>query len=289
MTELDAHALRKQLDADFELDKREEGDWDAFDLGDYVVENIGKKPKGLILDNAKAISKVYTAVFPSEKVLRRILDSNERDILLFTHHPMIWDPSPDRKPFINIPHELLGPLKEHRVSYYAIHIPLDAVGPYSTGVSFAKALGVPSERYFFEYGGVEVGVVGTIDLTGLSEFAERVRKAVGHEVKVWTYGSDVIKDSRVAVVGGGGCEPEIASDIADMGVNTYVTGITRIMETYPPSAQFHEVCKDNEINAIGTTHYSSEKFACVAMVDYFEKLGVPAEFIEDEPLLSDME
>ena len=285
---MDAQALRKQLDADFELDKREEGDWSAFDLGDYVVENTGKKPKGLILDNAKSITKVYTAVFPSERVLSRILDLNERNILLFTHHPMIWDPSPDRKPFTNIPHEFLSQLKERRVSYYAIHIPLDAVGPYSTGVSFAKALGVQPERYFFDYGGVDVGVVGTIDLTQLSEFADRVRKAVGHEVKVWNYGSGAIANSQVAVVGGGGCEPEIAADIADMGVNTYVTGITRIMETYPPSAQFHDVCKDNKINAIGTTHYSSEKFACIAMVDYFKNLGVPAEFIEDEPLLLDM-
>ncbi|MHA2140161.1 MAG: Nif3-like dinuclear metal center hexameric protein [Candidatus Thorarchaeota archaeon] len=286
---MDAKKLVKQLDVDFELDKREEGDWGEFDLGSYAVEGIGKKPKGLILDNAESITKVYTAVFPSEKVLHRILDSKEDDILLFTHHPMVWDPSPDRKPFRNFSHELLSPLKERRVSYYAIHIPLDAVGPYSTGVSFARAIGVQPGRYFFEYGGVDVGVVGTIDLTELSELAERVRKAVGHDVKVWNYGSDVITDSLVAVVGGGGCEPEIASEVADMGLNTYVTGITGVLETYPPSAQFHEVCKENEINAIGATHYSSEKFACIAMVDYFKKLGVPAEFIEDDPVMSDMD
>jgi putative NIF3 family GTP cyclohydrolase 1 type 2 len=286
---VDAQKLRKQLDADFELDKREEGEWSAFDLGGYAVESIGKKPKGLILDNAKSITKVYTAVFPSEKVIGRILDSNEYDILLFTHHPMIWDPSPDRIPFINIPHEFLDQLQERRVSYYAIHIPLDAVGPYSTGVSLAKALGIQPEHYFFDYGGVEVGVIGAIDLSTLSELAVRVTDAVGHDVKVWKYGSEVITDSQVAVVGGGGCEPEIASCIADRGLNTYVTGITAILETYPPSAQFHEVCKENQINTIGATHYSTEKFACIAMVEYFENLGVPAEFIEDDPVFSDME
>jgi putative NIF3 family GTP cyclohydrolase 1 type 2 len=285
---MDAEKLVKQLDTDFELDKREEGEWGEFDLGDYVVEGIGKKPMGLILDNANSITKVYTSVFPSEKVIRKILDSNEQDILLFTHHPMIWDPSPDRRPFRNISHELLSPLKGRRVSYYAIHIPLDAVGPYSTGVSLAKAIGVQPERYFFEYGGVEVGVIGTIDLATLSELAERVNNAVGHDVKVCNYGSDVIIDSQVAVVGGGGGEPDIASEVADMGLNTYVTGITGIFETYPPSAQFHEVCKEKEINVIGATHYSTEKFACIAMVDYFKKLGLPAEFIEDDPVLSDM-
>jgi putative NIF3 family GTP cyclohydrolase 1 type 2 len=286
---LDAKTLVKQLDADFELDTREEGDWDSFDLGHYVTENVGKKPKGLILDNAESITKVYTSVFPSEKVLERILNSNERDIMLFTHHPMIWDPAPDRGPFTNIPPELLGPLKEHRVSYYAIHIPLDANGPYSTGVSLAKALGINPERYFFEYGGVDVGVVGTIDVTTLSELADRVTNAVGHDVKVWNYGSETITNSQVAVVGGGGGEPDIATEVADMGLNTYVTGITSIIETYPPSAQFHEVCKDRKINAIGATHYSTEKFACIAMVDYFKNLGVPCEFIEDDPRFSDME
>ncbi|MFX1369652.1 MAG: Nif3-like dinuclear metal center hexameric protein [Promethearchaeota archaeon] len=286
---MDAKILYHQLDSDFELDKREEGEWGNFDLGNYVAENVGKKPKGLILDNAESIAKVYTAVFPSEKVLERIICSNERDILLFTHHPMIWAPAPDRRPFRNIPSEFLGPLRQQRVAYYAIHIPLDAVGPYSTGVSLAKALGINPERYFFEYGGVEVGVIGSIDLTSLSELAKRVHHAVGHEVKVWNYGSEVIRDSRVAVVGGGGGEPDIASSIADLELNTYVTGVTKIFETYEPSARFHDVCEDNEINVIGATHYSTEKFACIAMVKYFEELGVPSEFIEDEPLLSDME
>ncbi len=286
---MDAKILYHQLDSDFELDKREEGEWDDFDLGTYATENVGKKPKGLILDNAESITKVYTAVFPSEKVLERILDSNERDILLFTHHPMIWDLGLDEGVFRNIPHEFLGQLRKQRVSYYAIHVPLDAIGPYSTGVSLAKALRIQPERYFFQYFGVEVGVIGKTDLTRLSELGERVRTAVGHEVKIWTYGSDIITDSQVAVVGGGGSEPDIASCIADMGLNTFVTGVTRIFESYEPSVRFHETCKTNEINVIAATHYSTEKFACIAMVNYFEELGIPSEFIEDEPLFSDME
>jgi putative NIF3 family GTP cyclohydrolase 1 type 2 len=286
---MDAHSLYQRIDADFELEKCSEANWNTFDLNDYATENFKKTFMGLVLDNAESVDKVYTAVFPSEEVIGRLLDSGERDILLFTHHPMIWDTSLDGIPFRNIRHEFLSELKEHRISYYAIHVPLDRVGPYSTSVSLAKALGVEPERYFFEYFGAEVGVIGKIDRPTLSEFAACVKTAVGHKVKVWRYGSEDIKDSQVAVVAGGGSEPDVARDIAEAGLNMYVTGVTRMVESYEPSIIFHDLCQENAINVVGATHYSTEKFACIALVDYFTKLGLASEFIEDKPSLDDLE
>ena len=54
------------------------------------------------------------------------------------------------------------------------------------------------------------------------------------------------------------------------------------------SAATHELEKNSRINVIGGTHYSSEKFACIEMCKYFNKLGLEAEFIEDEPCFEDM-
>jgi putative NIF3 family GTP cyclohydrolase 1 type 2 len=286
---MDARSLFQRLDADFELEKCNEVDWDMSDLGDYITESFKKTRMGLVLDNTKSIDKVYTAVFPSEEVIRRLLDADERDILLFTHHPMIWDPSIEGRPFKHIPYELLGELKEKRISYYAIHVPLDRNGPYSTTVSLAKAVGVERDRDFFNYFGALVGVMGRTAKSSLSEFAEGVKNTVGHRVKVWRYGSEEIKDSQVAVVAGGGCEPEIAGEIAEAGLNTYLTGITRMMESYEPSVLFHDVCKENAINVIGATHYSTEKFACIALVDYFTNLDLKCEFLPDKPSFIDLE
>ncbi|MFX1262175.1 MAG: Nif3-like dinuclear metal center hexameric protein [Promethearchaeota archaeon] len=285
---MDSRSLYQKLNEDFELDKCNEGTW-GFDLGDYATESFKKTYKGLALDNAKSINKVYTAVFPSDEIVRRLLDSGEEDILLFTHHPMIWDINVDGRPWRNIRHDFLSELKEQRISYYAIHVPLDRNGPYSTTVSLAKALGINPERYFFEYFGSEVGVMGKTDRLTVSELAEVVKTAVGHRVKVWRYGSEEIKDSQVALVAGGGGEPDIASEIAEAGLNLYVTGITRMVESYEPSIIFHDVCKENEINVIGATHYSTEKFACIALVDYFLNLGLACEFIEGNPSLEDLE
>ena len=47
--------------------------------------------------------------------------------------------------------------------------------------------------------------------------------------------------------------------------------------------------KENYIlNLIGGTHYSSEKFACMAVCEYFSKLGLQAEFVEDIPCFEDL-
>ncbi len=40
---------------------------------------------------------------------------------------------------------------------------------------------------------------------------------------------------------------------------------------------------------IAATHYSTEKFACVALIDYFEALELPCKFLEDNPFLGDLE
>jgi len=40
---------------------------------------------------------------------------------------------------------------------------------------------------------------------------------------------------------------------------------------------------------LAATHYSTEKFACIAMTEYFTELGLPSEFIEGNNLKNDFE
>jgi putative NIF3 family GTP cyclohydrolase 1 type 2 len=75
-------------------------------------------------------------------------------------------------------------------------------------------------------------------------------------------------------------------EIVERKINIFVTGVTAL-NNY--SREAHEFAKENKINIIGATHYSTEKFACIAMCDYFKKRGLPCEFIEDKPILEDME
>ena len=65
----------------------------------------------------------------------------------------------------------------------------------------------------------------------------------------------------------------------------FVTGIAVKNEH---SKKAHEFAEEHRINILGGTHYSTERFACIAMVDYFRKLGLSSEFIEGKPVMEDM-
>ncbi|MGY5860492.1 MAG: Nif3-like dinuclear metal center hexameric protein [Candidatus Thorarchaeota archaeon] len=279
--------LYKKLDDEFEINKLHEDEWGTFDLGDFVIESFSKTRKGLVLDNSKEIEKVYTAVFPSELVLDRLIASGAKNTLLFTHHPMIWDSSTGGMPFRNIPMKYLEVLQENNISLYTIHVPLDRNGPYSTTASLARALEIEIEQDFFDYFGAKVGIIGRTDCPSLFELSAKVKETVGHLLKMWVYGPSAIYNHKVALVAGGGNYPEIVEELAETDIRTYITGVTMQNPDYEPSLRFHEICKEHKINVIAATHYSTEKFACIAILKFFEERGIPSEFLEDAPSFDD--
>ena len=64
-----------------------------------------------------------------------------------------------------------------------------------------------------------------------------------------------------------------------------MTGITAKNDH---SRKAHEFAEKNNLNLLGGTHYSTEIFACIAMIDYFKKLGLSSEFISYKPVMEDM-
>jgi putative NIF3 family GTP cyclohydrolase 1 type 2 len=277
----------QNLDAEFEIDKIQEDEWSSFDVGNFVTESFDKTRKGLVLDNTTEIKRVYTAVFPSERVLDYILSSGEEDVLLFTHHPMIWDWSTGGHPFRNIPEQYLQKLREKKVSYYAIHVPLDRNGQYSTTASLARALDIKIESEFFDYYGFKVGIIGKTEHQSIIQLAAKIKEAVGHPLKTYLNGPSQISNGKVALVAGGGNYPEIVEELSETDVRTYITGVTVKVATYEPSLRFHELCTEHKINVIAATHYSTEKFACIAIQKFFKGLGLPSEFVEDDPAFGD--
>lgn len=87
------------------------------------------------------------------------------------------------------------------------------------------------------------------------------------------------------MVAGGDNVPGVLEEIANEGVNTLVTGMTVKMGTGQKALEIAEI---KEINILGGTHYSTEKPACRAMGEYFEKLGLPSKFIDNVPVLEDL-
>lgn len=280
--------LYNRLEQDFVTHGISEGTWYDWLSGAHahISEEFKRRCIGLMCDFAQEISAVYTAVFPSDAVLEKILADGTRGAMLFLHHPATWDLSKDPDTaFYEINPGLLARLKERHVSLFNFHAPLDNFGEYSTSKTLADALGVKIKKPFAEYHGGMCGVIGTTECKNIHALLEKYAQTVGHETKLYQYGDSEIPAGRVAIVAGGGCDEDVLTGAIEVGANVLITGVS-LMNKYTAAA--HELAKSQKINIIGGTHYSSEKFACIAMCRYFEKLGLAAEFIPDAPCMEDL-
>lgn len=251
---------------------------------DFLSDNFKKRSMGLVCDNSQEINRVFTAVFPTSAVMKHILRIGKSDALLFVHHPSIWDLSKKSK-WQQMDRKLLQKFREKRISVYNFHVPLDNYSEYSTSSNLAMALGLKIMNPFAPYGGGLAGVFGKTDCRTAEELRKVLQKAVGHRTALYLYGASEIKNGRVAVIAGGGNDIEMLEEIASQGVNTFVTGISALNDY---SQKAHEYARKHKINILGGTHYSTEKFACIAMCDYFKKLGLACNFIAGKPGLEDL-
>jgi putative NIF3 family GTP cyclohydrolase 1 type 2 len=278
-----AKKIYEKLEQYFILRRGLSDDWKFTKTNKYLSNNFKERSMGVVYDFSKEIKKVYTAVFPEEKVLKKIIAKKETDLLLFVHHPQVWDIR-KKEVFEEIPEKYLKIFKERRISIYCLHVPLDNFSKFSTTNTLSKALNIKVETQFCPYFGGLCGVLGIADTDKVTDVKKNFEKAVGHKIKLYKYGDSKIINNKVALVAGGGNNLEILEKIPKE-CNLFITGITT-KNNY--SKEAHEYLKKRKINLLGGTHYSTEKFACILMVDYFKKQGLPSEFIEGTPILEDM-
>ena len=282
---MQAVKLYAQLEKDFITPKLSD-DWAKYmqSIADFLSDNFKQRSMGLVCDNTPEIRKVYTAVFPSTNVMQVVLDTSEQEVMLFVHHPSIWDIT--KNPiFQQMDRDLLEKFQERKISIYNLHVPLDNYGEYSTSAMLAKAVGLTALKPFLEYFGSLAAVFGKTQYPNVQEIREKFTAVLGHRTSLYQYGTDEIKNGIVAVAAGGGNLVEIHEAIAHEGGNLLITGVTiRNSNTQ----KVHDYAREKGINILGGTHYSTEKPACQAMCHYFKKLGLTSEFIEDTPGLEDL-
>ena len=255
------------------------------EISDYISDDFKKRSMGLVCDFTKEINQVYTAVFPSRLVMKKILDNNVSEALLFVHHPSTWDIRKAPNIFQIMDKDLLEKFKKQKISIYNLHVPLDNFSKYSTSFTLAKNLSLKFVKIFGEYNGAMCGVIARSSFNSVSDLKKIFKEKLGHKVSLYNYGKDSIENNLVALIAGGGNDVELLKEIKKENINTFITGITVLNDH---SRLAHNYAKENKINILGGSHYSTEKFACIEMIKYFNKLGLKAEFIEDKPLLADI-
>ncbi|MGM5483055.1 MAG: Nif3-like dinuclear metal center hexameric protein [Nanobdellota archaeon] len=247
-------------------------------IRDYVTSNYKEKNIGLVCDFTKEINKVFTCVFASKPVMQKVLDLNIKNSLLFCHHPANWDIRQAPKVFQPMEKELLDEFKRRNISVYNLHVPLDNFNDFGTSVTLARAIGLePTEKFGFYFGSY-AGVLCDSN-NSLEETKGLFSNVLGHSSKLYQYGSS---SKKIAVVAGGGLDYDILKEASP---DLLITGVTTKNDF---SRKAHEYAEKQEINVLGGTHYSTEKFSMIAMAEYFKHLNLEAEFLKDTPILEDM-
>lgn len=254
-------------------------------IADFVCDNFKYRSMGLVCDFAEEVDKGYAAVFPSSIVMEKILTDGVQNAMLFVHHPAIWDIRNLPQAFVQMDRILLEKFKQNKISIFNFHVPLDHFGEYSTSVSLARALNIQIIKPFALYRGSLCGIIGKTDMSLISDFKNNFENIMGHKCGMFQYGSKEIENGKLAVTAGGGNDVSVLREMIGEGVNVLVTGIIAKNEIFQAA---HDFAREHKINLLGGTHYSTEKFACMGMVDYFQNFGLPAEFVPDKPIMEDI-
>lgn len=255
-----------------------------FSKEDKMTSNFKERSMWVVYDFSNEILKVITATFLSDKIIQEIIKKKVENSLLFVHHPMSWDIR-KKSVFDNISKESLELLEKSKISVYNLHVPLDNYSQYSTSVTFAKALNLKIVKLFMEYRWGLAWVICEQDFESIKDLQKIIENVVWHKTKLYLNWSENIKNEKIAIVAGWWLDPQTLKEMQENNLKTLITWVS-LKNAY--SKALHEIAQKNQINIIWATHYSTEKFTCIAMVDYFKNLWLPAEFIEDEPILEDL-
>jgi putative NIF3 family GTP cyclohydrolase 1 type 2 len=249
---------------------------------EYVVRGWEGRWNGLMVRGAEDVEQVVTCVFPSD----RIVGALEPGTFVFTEHPLDFADEPG---FLPLSRKTFETMREHGISLYNAHAPLDMHPEVSPSRLCAEGVGLDElEEYFPICDGIPGGaaIIGESRLT-VDGLANALRSCLGPEIKVHVLTRTHEEAGRVAMVAGGGAVVDLLEASLERGCQTYVTGNAatncRLDFVQEQVAAFRRRADEAGVTLIDAMHYGMEKPPQLAMVDWFRAHGVAAEFVPDGP------
>jgi putative NIF3 family GTP cyclohydrolase 1 type 2 len=265
-----------------------------------LYEKIGQDPtqifeadfcqrtNGLMLRSGDTVREVVCAAFPSPDILATLLATVSEEALLFVHHP--FDMEVSGVGFLPVPPDALARLKARGISVYACHAPMDCHDGVGTNASIVEAFDVQVEQRFAEYGPGFAGRIGSITPTELDALVRKGRAVFGVD-RVEIGGAKPALIRRIAIVAGGGDDPELLEEAEQRGAQAYITGewYTRTLPVDQEEKAWAEsnraaclaYAEASGMALLGFSHAASESLVMKGqMVPYFESKGVPATSLE---------
>jgi putative NIF3 family GTP cyclohydrolase 1 type 2 len=282
--------LAAELDAYFRVPDVRNDDWSKAFANqypqpywrEYAEPGYEGRWNGLMVRGADDVERAATCVFPSD----RIVEGLAPNTLLFSEHPLDFADEPGFQP---LSRESFETMRARGISFYHAHAPLDMHPEVSPSRLCAEAIGLERlEQYYPIAEGIPGGaaIIGESRLT-LEGLAEALRAFLGPEIKVHVLTRPRPEAGRVAVVAGGGAERPILEASLARGCQTYVTGNAatncRLDWVQEQVRDFRALADEAGVALIDAMHYGMEKPPQLAMVDWFRRRGLAAEFVPDGP------
>ncbi len=247
---------------------------------------------GLMLESSAEVDRVYLIVFPGQAVLDTILalelERGAPGALIFSHHPTDFEES--GRGFIGISEAQLEDLREHNISLYCCHAPLDNHPEINTAAALAKALKLRDMQPITTPEGQNDGVHGYARDVNFGQMAERLAEAT--ELPYIRYSQirfNAQPVEHVAVLPGGGDQPARLESAHALGCDTVITGQWWPGGQYEYAEQqraaLRALIPQLPMNLLGASHYASEMVVLRDMLPaWFRGVGVEARFIrQPEP------
>jgi putative NIF3 family GTP cyclohydrolase 1 type 2 len=237
---------------------------------------------GLMVRGGDEVERAVTCVFPSDRIVAGL----EPRTLLFSEHPLDFADAPG---FLPLARESFERMRELGVAFYHAHAPLDMHPEVSPSRLVAQGVGLERLEEFFPIASGIPGGAAIIGDSGLSleGLADALRAFLGPEIKVHVLTRPRPQAGRVTVVAGGGANRDVLEEALERGCQTYVTGNAAtncVLEIVQREVRaFRELADEEGVGLIDAMHYGLEKPPQLAMVQWFRRLGLPAEFVADGP------
>ncbi|MGH3032114.1 MAG: Nif3-like dinuclear metal center hexameric protein [Gaiellaceae bacterium] len=279
------------LDAYFRVPEVENDDWsETYEQlypepywREFAEPGYEGRWNGLLVRGADEVAGAFTCVFPSDAIVASL----PARTLLFSEHPIAFED--DVEGFAPLARETFEHMKAEGIGFYHVHAPLDMHPEVSPSRLVAEGLGLTGlDEYYPIADGIPGGaaIAGDSGLT-LDGLADRLRGVLGAEIPVGVLTRSRDGAGRVAVAAGGGADADILTASLERGCETFVTGNAgtrcRLDFVREGVRAFRALADEAGAAVVDGTHYGMEKPPQLAMVGWFERLGLPAEFRPGRP------
>ena len=243
---------------------------DILQLSHYLdnlldVPSITDSPNalnGLQVQNTGEIKKIGLAVDLCQATIDLAIEKNCQ--MMFVHHGIFWG---GLQPLRGTYYEKISSMISANLGLYAAHIPLDLHPVLGNNRALADLIGLENLEPFGEYGGIKIGLKGTINKKSAETLAQELAEKLGSSIKL-------IGDGEIESVGlvtGGAAE--IIGQASREGLSAYITG-------EGSNHHYHEAIEGRCV-LIFAGHYATETGGVKAVGGHLEqKFEIATEFLD---------